>query len=100
MRTATCRLQRGPTRSAPSSRCRYEAERSVSRSPATTFWSLAITQLTLTGPLLNQHFSLQASKINSQLTFEQRKEPKQDIAKLEKEIVDGNTRIDVLRQVC
>ena len=34
------------------------------------------------------------------MTFEQRKEPKQEIDKLEKEIADGNSRVDVLRQVC
>jgi hypothetical protein len=42
---------------------------------------------------------VQASKINSQLTFEQRKEPKQELEKLEKEIADGNKRVESLRQV-
>jgi hypothetical protein len=45
------------------------------------------------------HVPAQASKLNSQLTFEQRKESKQEIERLEKEIIDGNKRIEVLCQV-
>lgn len=43
---------------------------------------------------------MQASKLNSQLAFEARKEPQQDIHKLEEEIAKGDKRVEKLHKVC